>query len=207
MGPGPGVPAIVPSAGPCSGTSFPPRGPVGPVPPLPRYYEVLRLLSVLPASLRCLRLAVPRVRRWFAPADERRAAGGPGVWSSVPRPTPSRGDAQASQVPGEPSRAHALVSGPGEIEGPGLCGTSMRPSAQSTASALAMIRLTGLHPTACTLPVYASQPGSLPCHATFGSGRWPAFAGRALTPAGFRRRFPPSRTVHGFLLLQVFLAQ
>ena len=86
MGPGPGVPAIVPSSGPCSGTSFPPRGPVGPVPPLPRYYEVLRLLSVLPAALRCLRLAVPHVRRFFAPTDERRAADGPGVWSSVPRP-------------------------------------------------------------------------------------------------------------------------
>ena len=120
MGPGPGVPAIVPSAGPCSGTSFPPRGPVGPVPPLPRYYEVLRLLSVLPAALRCLRLAVPPVRRFFAPADEPRVADGPGVWSSVPRPTLSGGDAQVSQVPGEPSRVHALLFDPGETSVPGL---------------------------------------------------------------------------------------
>jgi hypothetical protein len=120
MGPGPGVPAIVPSAGPCSGTSFPPRGPVGPVPPLPRYYEVLRLLSVLPAALRCLRLAVPPVRCFFAPADEPRVADGPGVWSSVPRPTLSGGDAQVSQVPGEPSRVHALLFDPGETSVPGL---------------------------------------------------------------------------------------
>jgi hypothetical protein len=99
-----GVPAIVPSSGPCSGTSFPPRGPVGPVPPLPRYYEVLRLLSVLPAALRCLRLAVPRVRRRFAPADERRVADGPGVWSSVPRPISREETTRSPRSLGNPLR-------------------------------------------------------------------------------------------------------
>ena len=38
--------------------------------------------------------------------------------------------------------------------------------------------LPGLHHAACALPVYASQPGSPPHHATLGSGRGPALAGQ-----------------------------
>jgi hypothetical protein len=37
---------------------------------------------------------------------------------------------------------------------------------------------------ACIPPVYASQPGLPPRHATLGSGRWPTFAGAGLSPAG-----------------------
>lgn len=44
---------------PCPGTTFPPPGPMGLVPRLQRYYWVLRLQHVLPASLRFLRSAVP----------------------------------------------------------------------------------------------------------------------------------------------------
>jgi len=157
---------------------------VGPVPPLPRYYEVLRLLSVRPAALRCLRLAVPRVRHWFALADERRVAGEPGLWSSVPRPTLSRGDVQVSQVPGgTPLRACPALR-PRRDLGARPPGASMQPSARSTASAPAAIKLTGLHHTACTLPVYASQQGSLPNHATLGSGWRPTFAGWGWLPTG-----------------------
>jgi len=39
--------------------------------------------------------------------------------------------------------------------------------------------LSRLNHAAHTPPVYASQPGSLPNHATLGSGWWPTFAGQA----------------------------
>ena len=45
--------------------------------------------------------------------------------------------------------------------------------------------LSRLNHAACTLPVYASQPGSPPCHATLGSGWRLPFAGPGLSPAGF----------------------
>jgi hypothetical protein len=48
--------------------------------------------------------------------------------------------------------------------------------------------LSGLHHAACTLPVYASQGGSLRHHATLGSGWWPTFAGRDCSPAGSSRK-------------------
>ena len=38
--------------------------------------------------------------------------------------------------------------------------------------------LSGLHHAACTLSVYASQPGSPPNHATLDSGWWPALTGQ-----------------------------
>ena len=39
-----------------------------------------------------------------------------------------------------------------------------------------------LYHAARTLPVYASQPGSLPDHATLGTGWWPTFTGSGLPP-------------------------
>ena len=55
---------------------------------------------------------------------------------------------------------------------------------------------------AYALPVYASQPGSPPNHATLGSGWSLPFAGR-VRPAGFDGRF---QFAINFLLLQAFLA-
>jgi hypothetical protein len=49
--------------------------------------------------------------------------------------------------------------------------------------------LSRLYHAACMPPVYASQPGSPPNHATLGPGWWLAFAGAGLTPAGLIRRF------------------
>jgi hypothetical protein len=82
---------------------------VGPVPLLPRYCEALRLLTARPAALRCLRLAVPRVRRWLRsrrrtahrqrawvlvlgpPTDDlaRRRSGLPGSWGTPMRTCPA----------------------------------------------------------------------------------------------------------------------
>jgi len=139
--------------------------------------------------------------------SRRRAARRRRAWGLVfgPPTDLSRGDDQVSQVPGEPSAYMPCSPTPARSRCPAIFGTSMQPSALTTASALATSGLTGFHPTACTLPVYASQPGSLPHHATLGSGGWPTFAGRDWVPAEFPRRFPPS-TVHGVLLLQVSLA-
>jgi hypothetical protein len=189
MGPGPGVPAIVPSAGPCSRPLLPSTGSRGAGSP------ASAVLREAPTPERPSRRAslpslggtsrAPLVRSHRRATRRRRA------WALVygPQTDFSLGDAQASQVPGEPSCVHALLFDPGEISVPGPPGTSMQPSAQSTASALATIRLTGLHPTACTLPVYASQPGSLPHHATLGSGWWPTFAGRGSPPQGSTEGF------------------
>ena len=67
-------------------------------------------------------------------------------------------------------------------------GVSTRPSVFLTTSALASCYLSRLHHAACTLPVYASQGGSLRHHATLGSGWWPSSTGRDWGPAGFRRK-------------------
>ena len=48
--------------------------------------------------------------------------------------------------------------------------------------------LSRLNHAACTLPVYASQRGSLRHHATLGAGWWPTFAGRDWVPAGLHRK-------------------
>ncbi len=47
--------------------------------------------------------------------------------------------------------------------------------------------ISGLNHTAYWPPVYASQPGSPPNHATLGSGGWLVLAGSGLAPAGFQQ--------------------
>src|SRR3954467_8285000 len=65
-------------------------------------YEALRLPAALPAALRCLRLAVPRLHPSFVPVAAGCADHGPGVGHPVPPPGIYRGGDGASQVPGEP---------------------------------------------------------------------------------------------------------
>ena len=54
--------------------------------------------------------------------------------------------------------------------------------------------LSGLYHAACTLSVYASQPGSPPDHATLDSGWWPALTGQGShllgRIEGFRHVYP-----------------
>jgi hypothetical protein len=101
----------------------------------------------------------------------RRRAGLPGSWGTPVCACPALRPRQAR---------HARPS----------CGVSTRPSVYLTTSALTVGYLSRLHHAACTLPVYASQGGSLRHHATLGSGWWPSSTGRAWVPAGFRKRFP-----------------
>ena len=61
-------------------------------------------------------------------------------------------------------------------------------SAGLTASTPRLV-LSRLYHAACTLSVYASQPGSPPDHATLDSGWWPALTGQDSHLLG-RARFP-----------------
>jgi len=47
--------------------------------------------------------------------------------------------------------------------------------------------ISGLNHAACWTPVYASQLGSPPHHATLGSGGWLILTGSGLPPAGFQQ--------------------
>ena len=86
---------------------------------------------------------------------------------------------------------HALLFDPGGSDGPAhvAFGASLLPSARFKASAPTW-RLARLNHTACTLAVYASQPGLPLHHARLASGWGPAFPGRASRPQGSFVRFP-----------------
>ena len=205
MGPGPGVPAIVPSYGPLSRRPLPSTGSRGagspasavlrgaPTPDRPSRRASLPSLGGTSRAplLRSRRRATHRRRAWvlvIGPPTDR-----------------SRGDDQVSQVPGgTPMRACPALR-PRRDLGTRPLSASMRPSARSMTSAPATIRFSGLHPTACTLPVYASQGGSLLHHATLGSGWWPTFAGWGWLPTGFPPKgFDPMSAAFGVLPSQAF---
>src|SRR5437867_2584673 len=100
---GPGVPGIVPSNGFMARRPLPSAGSLGTVPPRRRYYEALRIPFVLPAALRCLRLAVPWLHPDFAPETAECVGRGPGVGNPVSPAGICHGGEGASQVPGEPA--------------------------------------------------------------------------------------------------------
>src|SRR4051794_18375313 len=83
------------------------------VPLVQRYYETLRLLAVLLAALRFLRLAIPSFRPSFVPVGLGR---GPRINLELVSRVSNRhydGDGKVSQVPGEPSDHSPCSSDPG----------------------------------------------------------------------------------------------
>src|SRR3954453_10214495 len=103
---------VVPTSGPQRGTPFAPRGPGGPVPPPRRYYGVLRLLAVLLAALRFLRLAIPPSRPSFVPVGLGR---GPRINLELVSRVSGRhcdGEGKGSQVPVKPVRSSAMFLRP-----------------------------------------------------------------------------------------------
>jgi len=77
---------------------------------------------------------------------------------------------------------HALLFDPGGSAAPARSlSAPLLPSVRFKTSAPTS-RLSRLNPTACTLAVYASQPGLPLRHARLASGWGPAFPGRALHP-------------------------
>ena len=82
------------------------------VPPVHRYYETLRLLAVLLAALRFLRLAIPPLRPSFVPVGLGR---GPRINLELVSRVSSRhcdGDGKVSQVPVKPVRSSAMFLRP-----------------------------------------------------------------------------------------------
>ncbi len=94
------------------------------------------------------------------------------------------GENEPSQVPARPLRTCPALRPRRSTHLRPFTMSAMLPSAHLTTSAPHTSSLSRLHHAACTPPVYASQPGSLPDHATLGSGGWPAFAGSGLSPDG-----------------------
>ena len=71
---------------------------------------------------------------------------------------------------------HALLLDPGEPHAPRHYGTRDFAFRANNYVGSAFISISRLYHTACTLPVYASQPWSPTVHATLGSGGWLALA-------------------------------
>jgi hypothetical protein len=100
-------------------------GSLGVVPPLRRSYGTLRLPSVLLATLRCLRLAIPPPRRTFAPSDRRRAIEGIGALVfRAPEPELSVETDGSPRFPGTPRVPWPCSPTPAGPNTPGHCGVS-----------------------------------------------------------------------------------
>ena len=108
------------------------------------------------------------VRRGATPLVPRRHPDLPGSWRTLLRACPALG-------PRRGGGRQAVTASPCCL--PPLA--QRRPSRRN---------VSGLYHAACTVPVYASQGGSLRHHATRGSGWWPALAGRVWLPAGSCRK-------------------
>ena len=148
----------------------------------------LRLLDPRPAALRFLRLAVPR----GCPVRSRGSGPLPGPGLLFIAAVRAASPVETSRPPrflGDPC-LHAPLSDPG--------GTACaRPSRRRDAAFRSchsvgfrdVYGFRGSITQPARLPVYASQPGSPPVHATLGSG-WSVNLGRSgLSPAGSHRRF------------------
>ena len=170
-------PSSVPPQAPSSGRPLPIRRvPWGGFPDLLGNISRLRLLAPRRASLRFLRSALPplrplrslKARRFPESLDHfyrgARAASArwrrrdlPGSWTTLacmPRSsTPADRRTQATSGPAMWSSATLTTSTP-------------------------LLSLSRLYHAACTLSVYASQPGSPLDHATLDSGWWPALTGQ-----------------------------
>ena len=120
----------------------------------------------------------------------------PRAWTTsiaAPAPPLHGGEDEISQVPGRPLRTCPALRPrrtaiPRPLQG---CRWGLP---RSRPRRLRHAPISGLHHAACTLSVYASQPGSPPVCATLDSGRWPTLTGRDSHPLGrvedFRRVFP-----------------
>ena len=139
----------------------------------------------------------------LAPVRSPRRDVASGAWTTstaAPAPPLNGGENETSQVPGRPLCVHASLFDPGGPPTPGHYrnGDVVFRWINGVDSATVLSRL---YHAACTLSVYASQPGSPPNHATLDSGWWPALAGQDShllgRVEGFQHvcplhRFPPS---------------
>ncbi len=183
-------PASFPPTVPLTGSPFPPPGPSGGFPGFSGTKRSSDFLPSLPPRF------VAFARRYQARSlvrsvdVERYGPTGLDTLTGCPVRLVA-GDVRTSQVPGKPQCTHAAFSDSGEASAPGRV--------DPTALRCGLPRFARCRPSqvrcdfeaqraAYPLPVYASQPGAPPHHATLGSGWSPPFAGRD-RPAGFDRRF------------------
>lgn len=151
------------------------RGSLGSVPPLRRYYEVLGLPAIHPASL------VSLARRYHPVLE-------------MARPPRFLKDLCM----------RALLSDPGGTMTPSHFGALVLPPSSSTTTAPTTITISGLYHTARILAVYASQAGSASTalyHARLAPGWRLPLAGRAWLPARSHRKVS---AIHRFPLSQAF---
>ena len=172
---------------------FPRLGPLGQVPQLPRCYQWTPTPR-LPSRLASLPSLGGTTRCSSSlPGPEQI----PGAWTistAAPAPPVQVEKTRPPRFLGDPY-LHAPLFDPGGPPAPGLFRASHVAFriVNYVGSALVLSRL---YHAAYRIPVYASQSGSLPDHATLGSGWWPAFAGSGLSPAGSHRRFPSWLSVY-----------
>ena len=152
----------------------------------------LRLLASPRASLRLLRSALPPLRPPPLPRG-RTLPRGPGPFlSRRPRRLSSVEKTRHPRFLDDPC-VHAPLFDPGGPPAPGhfRTGDVVFRWINGVDSATMLSRL---HHAACTLSVYASQPGSPPDHATLDSGWWPTLSGQDSHLLGhiegFRHVFP-----------------
>ena len=173
-------PPSVPPQAPPPGRPLPSTGSLqGRFPDFSGTIGRLRLLASPRASLRLLRSALPPPAPPFAPTGAGRAPRGPGPFlTAAPAPPLHGGEDETSQVPGRPLRTCPALRPPTGAPAPGPFGTGDGVFRHANGVDSAKMILSVLNHAACTLPVYASQPGSPPDCATLGSGWGPALAGQ-----------------------------
>jgi hypothetical protein len=183
------VPMAFPFNEPVSQQPLGSSGSLGSVPRLHGYYWLLRIPAVHLAALRLLRLAIPPRAVCSLP------------WGSAPL---QRAWVRFTWSPSPPRCRRKRQGLPGSWGTP-LCtcpalrprrNPAVRPFRLSGAAFHALKgvgfrnhKVSGLHHTACELPVYASQPGSPRNHARLSSGCWPALPGGVACPLGPNARF------------------
>ena len=138
----------------------------------------LRRLNRRRAALRCLRLALPCLWSCSQPSvgPLRRRSGR--LLTRRPHRVCDKERLSPPRFLDDPC-VHALLTDPGGPPASSATMQLMLPSATCTASA-PHLNLSRLNHTACTPPVYASQLGSLPVHATLGSDGSLALTGSGL---------------------------
>ena len=135
-----------------------------------------------------------RVRPLAAPIAPRRTSGWPGVYcAGCPFPA---GNVETTGLPrflGNPGVNMPCSSTPTGPAGPGqFSPTDAAFRSRNGVGSRDDKILSGLNHTACSLAVYASQPGSLPDHARLASGCWPTLPGGIDYPLGSTARFSSS---------------
>ena len=186
-------PSSFPPQAPSSGRPLPIcRVPWGKFPDLTGTISRLRLLAPRRASLRFLRSALPPLRPLRSPGAGRFPRGPGPLLPRRPRRLCTVEKTRPPRFLGDPC-IHAPLFDPGGPPVPGhyRTGDVVFRTLKDVDSALPISRL---NHAACTLSVYASQPGSPPDHATLDSGRWPALTGQDFhllgRVEGFRHVYP-----------------